>query len=321
MRRFLLFIFFQLFFAGITFAQVTTDSSVTQQTDTLPKVKDSISINSYPTSLQKDDSISLKPFVDTSEKTSTGISLQKFRQQILKEHPYPGFEAKPSNIIPENIKKVNGKEPLFYLLVGLLLFLALLRRTFPKYFNDLFRLFFRTTMKQRQLREQLMQTPLPSLLMNSFFVLSCGLYLNLLLQHFELKTVDNFWLRFFYCSLGISSVYFIKFIGLVLSGWLFNMKEVANSYIFIVFAINKIIGIFLLPFLVLLAFIDGVGYSIALWMSWIGIVILLLYRLVLTYSAVRNQVKVNPFHFFLYFCAFEIAPLLLIYKALLIFFK
>ncbi len=316
MRLLILFISFQLFFVSFAFTQATVDSSVYRKPDTLPEIKDSVSIN-----VREYDSLSLKSAVDTSLKTNAGISLQKFNQEVLKGHPYSGFETKLFNNVTENTIKVNGKESLFYLLVGLLLFLAFLRRTFPKYFNDLFRLFFRTTMKQRQIREQLIQTPLPSLLMNVFFVVSSGLYVNFLLQHFKLQAVDNFWLRFLYCCLGVSVIYFIKFIGLKLSGWLFNMEEAANSYIFIVFVVNKIIGIFLLPFLVLLAFMQGVGYTTAMMLSWCGLGILILYRLILTYTAVRNQVKVNPFHFFLYFCAFEIAPLLLIYKALLVFFK
>jgi len=47
---------------------------------------------------------------------------------------------------------------------------------------------------------------------------------------------------------------------------------------------------------------------------------LLIYRLILSFGAVRNQVRVNFFHFFLYLCAFEIAPLLLVYKGLLLYF-
>lgn len=250
----------------------------------------------------------------------TSFSLQQLNQQILQQYPYFNFKTKPVSALP-GIKKFNGKETLFYLLISLLLFFALLRQSFPKYFNDLFRLFFRTTIKQRQIREQLMQTPLPSLMLNGFFVISAGLYINFLLQHFQLKPVENFWLLFLYCTLGLSVIYFIKFIGLKLSGWLFNIREAADSYIFIVFVVNKIIGIFLLPFLVLLAFMQGPGYSVALVLSWCGAGLLILYRLVLTYGAVRNQIKVNPFHFFLYLCAFEIAPLLLIYKVLLVFFK
>jgi hypothetical protein len=76
----------------------------------------------------------------------------------------------------------------------------------------------------------------------------------------------------------------------------------------------------LLPFLVLLAFAQGNIYAVSFTLSWITIVGLLAYRFILTYTTVRNQVKVNPFHFFLYLCAFELAPLLLIYRGLLLFF-
>ena len=320
MSRLFFFIFFQLFFAEIISAQVGTDSSNIQKANS-PNAKETVGIKDSLHFLQKNDSGSLKSAEDTVLKASTGISVQQFNQQISDQNPYIGVNKKTVNNAPVNIKKFDGKDSLFYVLVGLLLYFALLRQTFPKYFNDLFRLFFRSTIKQRQIREQLMQTPFPSLLMNGFFVLSSGLYINFLLGHFELNIVDNFWLRFLYCSLAISTVYFIKFIGLKLCGWIFNLQEVANSYIFVVFAVNKIIGIYLMPFLVLLGFIQGREYSIVLLLSWCGIGILILYRLVLTYTAVRNQVKVNPFHFFLYFCAFEIAPLLLIYKALLVFFK
>jgi hypothetical protein len=80
------------------------------------------------------------------------------------------------------------------------------------------------------------------------------------------------------------------------------------------------IAIFLLPFLILLAFTSKPVYDVAFTGSLCLVAGLFCYRMILTFAAIRNQVKVNPFHFFLYLCAFEIAPLLLIYKALLLFF-
>jgi Domain of unknown function (DUF4271) len=235
----------------------------------------------------------------------------------------PLVETKPT--VPQkhegSIREVKGKEMLFYLLVLLFIAFAVLRRAFPKYFNDLFRLFFRTTIKQRQIREQLMQTPLPSLMLNGFYMLSAGLYIAFLMQHFGLDPVGNFWLMFLYCALGLSTAYFIKYAGLKICGWLFNLEEAADSYIFIVFIINKMIGVLLLPFLLVLAFSLGDVYSTGLTLSWCMVGAMLGYRIILTYGAIRNQVKVNPFHFFLYLCAFEIAPLLLVYKALLIFLR
>jgi len=299
-NRFLWLLLFQLLFVKFIFAQASTDSTLIRRNDSLP-LKDKIISKDSFRYINKDIS----------------FPSQNINRQILEHHPYFGFKSSPL-IIRSDIKQFQGKDLLFYVLIALLLIYAFLRNTFPKYFNDMFTLFFRTTLKQLQVREQLMQTPLPSLLLNIFFVVSSGLYISFLLQH--AKLYDNFWLMSAYCIIGLSTIYFIKFLGLKLLGWLFNIQEAANSYIFIVFIINKMIGILLLPFLVLLAFTEGNIYSVSLTLSWIIIVGILVYRFVLTYAAVHNQVKVNPFHFFLYLCAFEIAPLLLIYRGLLLFF-
>ena len=83
-------------------------------------------------------------------------------------------------------KQFQGKEILFYVIIVLLdSFWTFKTLAFAKYFNDLFRVFFRTTLKQRQIKEQLMQTPLPSLMFNVFFVASAGLYINFLFHYFR----------------------------------------------------------------------------------------------------------------------------------------
>jgi len=217
-------------------------------------------------------------------------------------------------------KKFIGKEWLFYYLILLLILFGLLRRAFAKYFYDLFRVFFKTTLKQRQTQEQLLQSPLPSVFMNSFFVLSAGLYVNFLLEYFQLSIAENFWLQYLYCAGALASIYLVKFIGLKITGWLFNVSNATDSYIFIVFIINKMIGIYFLPFLLLLAFATQPLYNAAMIISWFGIGLLLIYRFILSYGAVRKEVKLNSFHFVLYILGFEVVPLLLIYKLLLLIF-
>ena len=230
-------------------------------------------------------------------------------------------EARPSQILKEGDKKVFiGKEWLFYYLILLLILFGLFRRAFAKYFYDLFRVFFKTTLKQRQTQEQLLQSPLPSVFMNAFFILSAGLYVNFLIQYFQLFLADNFWLQYLYCAGGLASIYIVKFIGLKITGWLFNVSNATDAYIFIVFIINKMLGIFLLPFLLLLAFCNEPLYSAAMIISWFGIGLLLIYRFILSYGAVRKEVNLNSFHFILYILSFEVIPLLLIYKLLLVIF-
>ncbi len=320
MSRFIFFFTVQLFFIHSVSAQVPGDTTVIPVADSLFQKDSVIAIDTLPASVMK-DSVSKMPRKDSGWKwdATIPVSIQNLQWQQMKHNPYFGFGNAPVTVHSDK-RQTNGKELIFYLLIVILLGYAFLKNAFPKYFNDLFRLFFRTTLKQRQIKEQLMETPLPSMLLNLFFVVCGGLYASFLLQHFNLGVGGGFWLQFLYCCLGLSAIYLVKFVGLKISGWLFNMSDAADNYIFIVFVVNKMIAILLLPFLILLAFTVRPLYDAALTGSFCLVGGLFCYRIILTFAAIRNQVKVNPFHFFLYLIAFEIAPLLLIYKALLLFF-
>lgn len=292
----------------------TTAVTVTDSNNNSPIFKDTV------LATPSLDSISWRQRIDTNWIINKStFSSPTFIWQVLKRNSFYDFKTRPVPKEGAAIKIYNGKELLFYLLIFLLIVFAALRQLFPKYFIDLFRVFFRTTLKQTQIREQLMQTPFPSLMLNVFFVICAGLYIGLLLEYYNMNPVGNFWLMFFYSCIGLSIAYMVKFLGLKIAGWVFDINEATNAYIFIVFIINKMIGILLLPLIIMLAFSKGDVYTVSITISWCLLAVIYLYRIMLTYAVIRNQIKVNPFHFFLYFCAFEIAPLLLVYRGLLVF--
>jgi len=327
MKQLYLFLLFVCVYPAVIFAQV--DSNAFKQ-------------DSIRTAPERNDSIRPKPIIPRIKDTTfrTAPSLQrdslKIRDSIriqdslklVQQHVADSIQRKieeekklqASNLKDGEKKTFVGKEWLFYYLVLLLILFGLLRRAFAKYFYDLFRVFFKTTLKQRQTQEQLLQSSLPSVLMNTFFVIAAGLYLNFILNYFHLTITDNFWLQYAYCSGAIAAIYVVKFIGLKITGWLFNVSNATDSYIFIVFIVNKVMSIFLLPFLLLLAFTPEPIYGSAIYLSWFGIGLLLIYRFILSYAAIRKEVKLNSFHFVLYILSFEVVPLLLIYKLLLLIF-
>jgi hypothetical protein len=233
---------------------------------------------------------------------------------LYTRHPYYSFTNPTRYTI--STRQWQGKEAIFYSLMGLLIFFALIKNGFHRYIQDLLKIFFRTTVRQRQIKEQLVQSPLPSLLLNIFFLLSIGMFLALLIQDLGLGLEYNFWILFLYCILGLVVIYGGKFIVLKFVGWALQVTDATDAYIFIVFATNKIIGIALLPFLIMLAFTFGVVNQVAI-TAGIGVILgLLAYRYFLSYVSVHRQVKISFFHFLLYLCAFEITPLLLINKLL-----
>ena len=298
------FIFFLIFISSFSFFATAQTDSTFLRTDSIRKD----SVNKINGADLLKDSL---PFVaDTTIITDSVLTITA--DPIL---PKPTIQDKTKT---GDTKIFSGKEDLFYYLIFLLLLFGLLRIAFVKYFNDLFRVFFRTTLKQKQTREQLLQSPLPSVLMNCFFVLSSGLYINFLLIHFGLSISNLFWLQYLYCMLAISFIYTLKFLGLKLVGWMFNVYDATESYIFIVFIINKMLGILFLPFLLLLAFTTDSIFNISLLLSWIGLGLLLGYRIILSTSIARNEIKLKTFHFVLYVLGFEVIPVLLIYKLLLL---
>jgi hypothetical protein len=239
-------------------------------------------------------------------------------QEALKGHPYLHFFDRPERQTIST-QKTENRDGIFYFLVGLVLYVALVRFFFYKYVTTMFTLFFRATLRQQQLREQLLQAPLPALLMNIFFVVSLATYCTFLAMHFHLPFATDFWTTLGYAVAVIAGIYIVKYLFLNIVGWIFGISNVADTYIFIVFLINKMIGIFVLPVIFFLAFPMPMLFPVMLTVSYILVGGMFFYRFIISYRPVRTEIKLNRFHFFLYLCAFEIAPLLLIYKVLITF--
>ncbi|MHA4808384.1 DUF4271 domain-containing protein [Flavitalea flava] len=239
-----------------------------------------------------------------------------FWNAVLAANPFFNFTGPPV-VEKFEMHRPKSKDSLFYLLVGLLFYFGLIRFFFEKYFGHLITLFFRVSLRQQQLREQVLQTPLPSLLLNLLFILTGGLYASFL---FYLSSYDkgiNFWILYLDCMMALGAIYLLKFLILKFCGWVFNISRATDIYIFVVFLVNKMMGIFLLPFLILITFSDPSIREIFITISLVMVFVLWGYRVLAAYRPISNEIKLAPFSFFLYLCAFEIAPLLLIYKVLL----
>jgi hypothetical protein len=236
--------------------------------------------------------------------------------KVLQSHPYYNFGGKGvfRTII---VKTERGKDGLFYLLAGLLFLLALIKLSFGRYLENMFKVFFRASLKAKQIREQLLQTPLASLLLNIHFVAAAGLLAAMILHQYQTNPSDpGFWKLYLYSILPVALVYTGKNFILQFLGWSLRMKDTTDTYIFIVFLCNKVLGIFLLPLLMLIAFANEPLVTVATTLSYVLVVAIFLYRYISAYGFITRELKASRFHFFLYLCAFEVAPLLLIYKVL-----
>jgi hypothetical protein len=283
-------------FSGSLWAQNT--DSVIGKTDSLPN----------PAAV---DSI-VTPAVDSVIPAVSSKPFFKLKNKILNS------EAEPVSLSVK-LRKEKGQDSTFYLIAGIVLLLALFKFFNNRYFTNMFRVFFNTSLRQSQLTDQLLQAKLPSMFFNLFFFISGGVYVYMLLLHYRLINEDNKWIMII-SSMGILGIiYLIKYCTLKFTGWVSGLREVTDTYVFIIFLINKIIGIFLVPFIVILAFSDNSIVKIAALISLMSIGILLLLRFFRSYGLLQNQLKISRFHFMLYLTGIELLPLLLIYKGLMVY--
>lgn len=230
--------------------------------------------------------------------------------------PYLPLKAKPIFVMDEP-HPYESKDLLFFMVCGLFILYGIVRTAFPKYTDSLFQnlVSFSSIGKSDT---NMGQNNLPSLLLNILFCLSLGLLGTLIIQ--QTKDVSlPFWQIWLLGSAVLGTIYLVKSLTIYLSGWIFNASVDARSYMYVVFMVNKIIGVLSLPAILIFAFAENPQLNqYIITIGSILLIVLLLYRYVVTFSLMARNLQLNALHFFLYLCSVEIIPILILYK---LFFK
>ncbi|MBK6634106.1 MAG: DUF4271 domain-containing protein [Chitinophagaceae bacterium] len=287
-------------FLLVFFLIVCAASLFAQQTDSLITQKDTSQVQPLPGP------------ADTLNRVIAEETVLSMKNKLLNS------DAAPVSLAVQ-LKSRRSGDNFFYLVTGIVLLLAFLKYFYSRYFTNLFRVFFNTSLRQSQLTDQLLQAKLPSLLFNLFFVISGGIYVFILLNYYEVIPGENNRILILTSIALLGIIYFLKFCTLKFTGWVSGLSESTNTYIFIIFLINKIIGVFLVPFIIILSFSDKPIVKTGVIISLMSIGIFLLLRFFRSYGLLQNQLKISRFHFFLYIAGIELLPLLLIYKGLMVY--
>ncbi|WP_315820084.1 hypothetical protein [Paraflavitalea speifideaquila] len=181
MKKIVLLVFYCILLLQYSYAQVQGDSTVRQPDTAIPKPQDTV-VKKTPVSKKTpivrkkvDTSAKIiqppvKAIKDTIQRDTAAPlailpkedhppenTLEGF-QAVLRNHPYYQLKGHTRVLLLKNDGAFNT-DILFYFLFGLLFYYAIIRIFFYKYLSNITTLFFRATMRQQQLREQLSQAP------------------------------------------------------------------------------------------------------------------------------------------------------------------
>jgi Domain of unknown function (DUF4271) len=227
--------------------------------------------------------------------------------------------SKPSTSFVPKISLPKGKSNsgsfLFWALVGALGFLtfavaanrSVVGKAWKGFLND-----NHLALVHREATGLVGSTPYFLLYFN--FLLNFGVFAFLVTRSFKGDNFNNI-SYLLLCVLGATVIFLSKHLLIQVIGWLYPLSKEASKYNFLITIFNCVLGLFLVPFNFLIAFARDFEPFLAFWT--LGLVaIFYLYR---TFRAGKIGGKfliADQFHFLLYLCAAEVAPVLLIYKLL-----
>ncbi len=234
-------------------------------------------------------------------------------QNIMQQSNEPYFNhASAEEIHP--IKTNHKPAFLFILIVFQIGLLAYLRKSFPKSLEEMTRSLMNLTLAQQLYREQELTMPVSAIFYNINFVLSGGIFLFLLNGHYNWTENESSFVTMLFFLWAVIVLYSLKYGSMKFAAIIFPFGNEVNHYNFNFFLAQKIIGILLIPINLFIA------YSPESLQAALIIIALILHALFIIGIGLkgleisRNLLQHDAFHYFIYICALEIAPVCILVK-------
>ena len=198
------------------------------------------------------------------------------------------------------------------LLLGLVLF-ASVKNSFSKYIKHLMQSVFNYSTARRMFYEKNNSVYFASLRLEIFYYIAVSVFLYQIAIHYGIVFQFGKFYLFLICFVLLVAYYAVKIVLYRFVGLLIERQPETGEYLFNMSNFNSIVGIFIFPVTVFIAFNP---FKITGIMIITGILLLLTFYFLLIWRGIKILLKkpFSIFYLFLYLCTLEFLPLLLIYK-------
>lgn len=187
---------------------------------------------------------------------------------------------------------------------------------YNKIFKQLFDAFYSLAVANQVVRDENILVQRASVLLNIIFYGIAALFLYFISVKYNWNNpfFNHGIFRFFLFAIIIACFYSVKMLLLKALGYILQIDKAVAVYVFNIFLINNILGIALIPVVAMLAYCT-IAFSV--YIVYAGVVLVILsffYRMFRAFSISMSMSLGSLYYLFLYFCALEIAPILVILK-------
>jgi hypothetical protein len=204
----------------------------------------------------------------------------------------------------------------FWLSLCLLAMLAWIRFGYTKDFQEQMNAFRNWGMNLQMVREIGLGVPFGVVLLNIFSALVISFYSFLLIEHFGLIHIEPSWVLMIGTFVLVAAILFLRYLLLKAAELISTHGKEIKLYIYYELQINRIIGIFLFPFILLIAFSPSPLNIYFFYASIVLLAALIMVRFVKGFNLGISYFGNHLIHFLIYICALEIAPILIVVRLL-----
>lgn len=207
------------------------------------------------------------------------------------------------------------------LAVSLLLFITYIsiKNFFPKYYNHLFFIAFKQDIARVAYSETNSNVKQADLVIIIAAAISIGGAIYTVFRYYPYNTIilsdSKTILEFSVITLGVIILMMLKYLTYHYFAWLFNIQLQIKAYLDSFFHALRLTGLIVFPVFILIPFVGGMLLNVLITLILVMASILFFYNLFIFF---RQSLKIKFFNHYsiLYFCIFEILPIIVLIKLL-----
>lgn len=212
------------------------------------------------------------------------------------------------------IKKTKSDSLPFYTLLFIVGIFGYVRFNFFSYLYSVKQAFFNINLSQQFFEEHAYSISPASFFLNLNTVLIYTLLIFLSIRYFgRIDHIGDIGLASIVLA-GVLMVGLSRYWSYRIAAHILPIKNTLLFYLFNIRIINYVMGIVLIPLLLILAFADNLYLQGTIWAILLVVLFFTVYRCYRGLLIGEQVMALSKFHFFVYLCTFEIAPILILYK-------
>ena len=216
----------------------------------------------------------------------------------------------------EGKERLTGETWVIIIILTLLLFFAILKNAFPKELTAIVHSFYNSRSLSQINKEENLLSSWPFLLLFVLFGLTMGMFLYLSGKYFQLEYEYKGFEWFLILSAMIIGLFALKIVVLRILGFFFGVQRLVKEYVTILYLSYFNAAIIFLPLVIAFSLTPNRYAGIYTYLAILFILMVFVIQFLRAGTNLLSNHHLSKFYLFIYLCALEICPVLILIKAL-----